>query len=559
MSLLDGKYEVIAQRPLEGGRTHFDATDPDGAPVRIEWFDLPAAQEPAFERYRRLLKRLKREGHAAVYDVIARPGAHYVAWQRPPAGAQPTTERGIEAALALDGYPLEAADIRRPAPRERPLLYGLGFDGGRAPVPTAVEPDARLRPLRGGRTPMGPLTRLSSTGLSWVVAAALALASVGVLMAAFGRYTVDDAVRLPDLLGASAEAAAETLRSLGLGVDLAAIASDEAPGTVVAIDPTAGSELRPGRRVLVTYALPHGQLAPTEVPALVGLAYPDEVEAALKGAGLEVGSAARIEAPAPAGVVLAQAVDAGSTAGTGERIDVLVSLGPRRQETFLPNLVGRDVEEARALAAVAGLGPDRVLEDRVSAANGAPGEVLAQSLAPYEPFALEGAMLRLVVQAGVAAGSRREGMPDMVGMDLEDATRTAVGWQVLVDRIATTSLPEGVVAQDPGPGALAAAGTPLRLTVNAHPVALTAPNVFAIVRAPMLRRVPYAWAIQPGIRASSGEVWATTLDGQRTLVGRVTVRGGEILRGTWLTLDPGPVTFELLVGGVPYGEPLLVP
>lgn len=95
--------------------------------------------------------------------------------------------------------------------------------------------------------------------------------------------------------------------------------------------------------------------------------------------------------------------------------------------------------------------------------------------------------------------------------------------------------------------------------MNAHPVALVAPPVFAVVREPLLRRVPYAWAILPGIGVQTAEVWATTLDGERTLVERVTVQGGEILRGTWLTNDPGPVTFELFLGDVPYGDPVLVP
>jgi len=559
VALLDGKYEVIGQRPLEGGRTHFDATAPDGAPLRIEWFDLPAAQEPSFERYRRLLKRLKRDDLAAVHDVISRPGAHYVAWERPPAGSQSASDPELTRLLDAQGYAPESADVRRRAARERPRLYGLAFDGGRAATVGVVEPTPQVRPLRGGRTPTGPLAHLSGTSLSWGIAAILLVASVVMLLAAFRRFTVDAAVRLPDLAGTRAEDAVGTLRDLRLDVRLDAVASDETPGTVVALDPSAGTELRPGRIVRVTYALPPGQLAPTEVPALVGLAFPDEVERALADAGLEVGAAARIEAPAPAGVVLAQALDAGSTAGTGERVDVLVSMGPRKERTFVPDLVGLTADDARALARVAGLGPDRIIEERVVASNGAPGEVLAQSLAPNTPFSLEDAVLRLVVQAGEAPGRDTGGAPDVVGMALDEATATAVGWQVQVQRIGTTNLPEGVVAQDPGPGVPAPPGSPLRLTVNAHPVTLAPPAVFAVVRAPLPRRVPYAWAILPGIRLQTAEVWATTLDGRRTLVDRVSVQGGEILRGTWLTTDPGPVTFELLLGDVPYGEPILVP
>mgnify|MGYP000888013165 CR=1 FL=1 len=110
----------------------------------------------------------------------------------------------------------------------------------------------------------------------------------------------------------------------------------------------------------------------------------------------------------------------------------------------------------------------------------------------------------------------------------------------------------------PPPGA-AGEGNALTLVVNAHPVPLTTEGVRAVVREPEPRRVAYAWTILPGIATQPAEVWATDIDGQRTLVERVTVRGGEILRGSWLTDSPGPVRFELFLAGVPYGEPLLVP
>ena len=49
MSLIDGRYEVIAEQPLGGGCTQFRATAPDGTPLRIEWFDLPEGREGEFE------------------------------------------------------------------------------------------------------------------------------------------------------------------------------------------------------------------------------------------------------------------------------------------------------------------------------------------------------------------------------------------------------------------------------------------------------------------------------------------------------------------------------
>jgi hypothetical protein len=80
-----------------------------------------------------------------------------------------------------------------------------------------------------------------------------------------------------------------------------------------------------------------------------------------------------------------------------------------------------------------------------------------------------------------------------------------------------------------------------------------------VVREPQPRTFDYAWTILPGIGTTSAQVYVTTLEGRRMLVATATVRGGEVFRGTYRTTEPGPLTFELLLGGVPYGDPLLVP
>lgn len=629
MALLDGRYEVIAQRAVGGGRTLFEATAPDGAPLRIEWFDLPAEREAEFESYRRLLRRLKKAGLAAVHDVIARPGAHYVAWERAPAdstavgGHAGAAGNGVPAELAAElgraGYPLGACDIRRPQARHaKAVLYGLTFgaagqqgrdgaaptgrqqgdgQGGRSTASTAggalsstthprprsawpwsagprppdaepatADPDEaeKARPLRHHQSPLArgadALARVPQRTLAWGMAGLLsALAVVGLLLA-FRLSVVDAVVSVPDVVGTDAKAAVARLAQLGLAVEAGPLVSDEAPGTVVTIEPPAGSSLRPGRTVVLRYALPPGELAPTEVPSLLGLPYPDAARAALEAAGLRLGEAAHVHAQSPAGVVLAQDVDAGSRIGSGAAVAVLVSLGPQPAQTFLPDLVGLDLADARALAQVAGIDQERVLVDEVVASVGAKGKVLAQSLAPYVPVARDSAVLRLVVQTGEpAAPAAGGGTPDLVGMSLAQARSTASGWDVQVAVVGDPGLPEGVIAQDPQPGADAGGGRTLVLTVNAHPVALTTDGVRAVVRTPQLRSVEYAWAIQPGIGEQQAQVWASDLQGNRTLVSTVGVRGGEILRGTYRTVTAGPVRFELLLGGVPYGEPLLVP
>jgi len=365
---------------------------------------------------------------------------------------------------------------------------------------------------------------------------------------------VDRLVVVPDLVGQQAQGAADTLTGMGLAVVPLALASDEAAGTVLALEPPAGAELRPGRQVRLSYALPPGQAAPTEVPALVGLQYPGSAAQALEGAGLRVGAVARMHAPQAAGTVVAQSADGGNRIGSGEAVDVVVSLGPTEAQTFLPQLVGLNVDDARHLAEVAGISADRVLVDEVAAAQGFAGEVLSQSLAPYVPVPADDAVLRLVVQVG-AASAGAVGAPDVVGLPLAEAQHVAGGWNVTVSSLANPGLPEGVVAQTPAPGQTGE-GNALALLVNAHPRQLNTDGVRVIVREPQLRSVAYAWSIFPGIRTQTAEVWATDVEGRRTLVERVQVEGGQILEGTWLTVTPGPITFELYLAGVPYGDPI---
>ncbi|HEX7041401.1 MAG TPA: PASTA domain-containing protein [Trueperaceae bacterium] len=555
MPLLDGKYEVVGQRQLGVGRTHIDAIAPDGTPVRVEWFDLPAGEEAAFERYRRLLKRLKRDGRAAVHDVISRPGARYVAWLKPEQGLPRADDPELLGVLAENGYPAAAADIRGRGGRR--LLYGLGFDGSAAAVEEAPPP--RPRPLRAGAR-VQALEKASPVALSWALCGVLLLATALLSYGAFQRRVVDSAVTVPDVLGTDVRAAVERLSGLGLAVEVAAVPSEAEPGSVVDVDPSVGAELRPGRTVRLGYALAPGLVERTTVPALIGLDYPDEVRAALRDAGLELGEASRVPASAPDGVVLAQSVGEGSPLGAGQTVDVLVSAGPAPAMTFLPDLVGLAVEDARALAAVAGIDPGRVVVDEVTSASGFPGEVLSQAPSPHRPVPVQDTTLRLVVQAG-APPSAADGAPDLVGMTRARAEEVAAaaGWQVELRRVASRALPAGtVIAQSPPPLA-AAEERSLLLVVNVHPVALRDPGVRAAVREPQPRGFDYAWTILPGIGTTTAQVYVTTLEGQRTLVATRRVTGGEVLRGTYRTTEPGPLTFELFLGGVPYGDPLLVP
>ena len=76
MALLDGTYEIINRKALGEKQAQFEATAPDGSPVRIIWYEITVEQEQRFESYRRTLRQLNQLGLAALYDVVSRPGAH---------------------------------------------------------------------------------------------------------------------------------------------------------------------------------------------------------------------------------------------------------------------------------------------------------------------------------------------------------------------------------------------------------------------------------------------------------------------------------------------------
>ena len=548
MSLLDGTYEVLRQQPVDETLTRFEATAPDGTLLRIDWYDLAPAQEADFERYRRSLKRLKRSGRTAIYDVTSRPGAQYVAWEKPGDGAQTGRDAEIDALVAAEGFAKDDATVLRDDGRV--LLYGLPF-GAAAPVATS-EPDTDAT----SDTKQAWWTRLPRPLLSWGVAALLLVASVGGFWIGLERHTNDQIVSVPDVVGQPVNEVARDLYRRGFAVEVSPQSSPEPAGTVLAIDPPPETALRPGRILRLTYALPPGQLPPTEVPRLVGELFPDGVTERLASARLRLGQVARIAADVPQGAVIAQSAPPGAELGEGEPVHVLVSDGPRRAATFLPDLVGLDVEDARYLARVAGIPADRIHVDEV-ASPGPPGRVLSQSLAPHRAVPRDEAVLRLIVGRGGAAVQAADTTPSLVGLTLEEA-RSVIGLDAFeVELLATLSLPEGVVDQDPPPGA--PRSEPWTLTVNAHPREVPVPEVDAVVRAPEPRNVPFAWTIEPGIPTVTATVYASTLEGETMLVHSQRVAGGEKVDGEWRTTYPGVVTFRLELNGQPYGVPLRVP
>jgi beta-lactam-binding protein with PASTA domain len=579
--VLDGKYEITSEQEVSSRETLFGATAPDGTALRISWYDLSSAEdEGAFERYRALLRQLKRAGHAAVYDLVARPGAHYVAWRVPgEAGRVPVdggkTDLGpIEKLLADYGRTLAEAHICT-GENAAPQVYALAFQSA------ATEPETALPASTGApRTVPEAVDNLWITLRTtllqrlgpWLPGAVLALSGGLLLLLSTERLLQNRLVSVPDVRGQQVNQALGALYRAGFSTTPVALASARPAGEVLEVSPPVGTPLRPGRTLSVRYALPAGR-APELVPAVLGATL-ERAEAALEGAGFAVGEVALSYSSAPTGTVVAQTPAAEALAAQGSRIGLLVSDGPRGTLTFLPDLTGLPQEDALRLAEAAGFAREAVRLERSSGTGVAAGMVLAQNIAPFVSVPEGRAQLRLTVADRRVPATSENGTPELVGLSLADAQERArlAGLNLnTAARVSTPELPSGVVLQRPAPG------TPLEgsvsVTLNVPAVTLPRPQVRAAVANAVdsgtdvdpdpvtttVRRARYLWQLGADAEGKTATITVETADGSReTIVQGQRVGAGGRLGGTYLSTARGPLTFRLTLSGVPYGAPLTV-
>jgi beta-lactam-binding protein with PASTA domain len=546
MAVIDSKYEILSQDSLGDGQTLFDAVAPDGTALRIIWFEFSTPQqEMQFETYRQLLRKLEKQDLAALFDIVSRPGAHYVAWYVPSNGKAKASEE-LEALLTKYGYSVQNADIR--ADRGKAVLYGLTFN---KPVPESKvqETPEVVEPT----PPRYTLPRWLSVRwlAAWTLGVVLTALGLGLWTLGFLRQANDAVVTIPDLRGQNVNDASQTLHSLGLAVSVIQSASNEPLGSVVGSDPAPGKTLRPGRTVQLSYALPAGQVALTVVPQLRGEMMSTTIQTLLEEAKLRLGEVAYIHANVPAGVILSQTHAANSQISENTEVGLLVSAGPQGEQTFIPNLVGLQLEDAQYFINLAGLTlqpPDRVATSRYPTDT-----ILEQSIAPNTLVSKKDTVLRLLVAGEDTNTLSGEGVPSLVGLSLEDAERLAPNYTLNVQDISTPNLPKGIVDQSPQPGANAE-GNSITVTLNSPPQPIPNPNAYAEIREPSKRQVSYSFFIEGGIPESEARIIAKTIRGEILILNGRNISGGQTLADSWETTIPGPITFTLLLNGNFYAE-----
>ncbi|MFC8287176.1 Stk1 family PASTA domain-containing Ser/Thr kinase [Streptomyces cyaneofuscatus] len=157
-------------------------------------------------------------------------------------------------------------------------------------------------------------------------------------------------VRVPDVAGSSLADARRSLKKVGLapGMVTREFSEDVARGEVIRTDPRAGTDRNPDTAV----ALIVSKGSPVDVPDVTGLSVEDATEE-LAEEGLKVDVLpGRVHSSEADGDIAKQSPGAGTEAAEGDTIELTVSKGPRMLD--VPDITGRDVDEARATLEEAG-------------------------------------------------------------------------------------------------------------------------------------------------------------------------------------------------------------
>ncbi len=306
-------------------------------------------------------------------------------------------------------------------------------------------------------------TRTARSGLRLLVLGAAFAVLVGSSVWVLTGYLQVGEVRVPDAIGLGYEAAAARMRDAGLE-PRAFVEVDRAagPNEVVSQSPSSGNTVRPGRVVALGV---NGLAEAAAVPTLVGLGEADAVARA-DAVGVPVDWVTYVGSERPVGSVIAQQPLAGAVLVPGEGVRLTVSRGPGDAPVVLPDLVGRNVDEAVAELEVLGI---RHVEQVAAALSfDRPRSVTDQrpaggsSVLPSTPVTLVYAL----------EGTRIVQVPEVAGFPLWRAQLTLRAAQLdlgAVQRIDDPSLPEGVV--EARPTGYTVVGSPVSLVVNGRSVA----------------------------------------------------------------------------------------
>lgn len=229
-----------------------------------------------------------------------------------------------------------------------------------------------------------------------LLALLLTVGITGGFFAIRNYLTVKEAV-VPNIIGLSEEAAREVVESRGLTLVVNGYtnSSEYKEGHIVEL-----VSLKPGDKVRVTYPIEviissGEELVP--VPNLVNK-YANQIEILLSQSDLDVGDIKEeYSETIPSGVVISQEPKSDSMVPLGTKIDVIVSKGPEITFIIMPNLIDKNLSEARREIISMGLREGKI--DTEPSSEIEKGRVIRQSQAPATEVE-ENTIIDLVVSSG---------------------------------------------------------------------------------------------------------------------------------------------------------------
>ena len=200
-----------------------------------------------------------------------------------------------------------------------------------------------------------------------------------------------------------------------------------------------------------------GQVA---VPVVIGQPA-DEARATLEEAGFDVATALEENDGTP-NIVFAQDPVAGTKIDKGDTVTIRVSKGPGSVE--VPNVVGREVEDATRILETAGFA--------VEATQEADDEAAVGTVIDQDPASGEEATKGSTINLKVSSGKEKTAVPDVRGKAVDVAANELgqAGFKTVRQQEESDSVGEGkVIRTSPAPGTPLERGSTVTLVVSSGP------------------------------------------------------------------------------------------
>jgi beta-lactam-binding protein with PASTA domain len=364
----------------------------------------------------------------------------------PPAEVNPAVPPALDAVVMRA---LEKDPARRFADADE---FIAALEAARA-QPTVVAREMVLEPYPLPDEPFEEAERRERRWWLWLLALLL-LAALAV-----GAYLLfaPEKKAVPDVVGSRSAVASQKLQNAGFEVNIETVISDTVPTDRVATQrPQPGEKAKEGSTVTIIVSSGRGDAT---VPGVVGQKQSD-AEKAVKDAGFKTDIRKESSDTVAKGRVISTSPPENSQLEKGRTVVLVVSSGP--QQVSVPDVVGRQEDEARSRLEDAGLRADVTQEE---SADKDPGTVLRQD--PVGGGKVDkGSAVKLVV----AKAPPDVDVPDVVDQKQADAERALkdAGFKVRTRKQDVDTLDQDgtVVDQDPAGGEKLRKGSRVTIVVG---------------------------------------------------------------------------------------------